>query len=246
MARVDDRTVLLIGAGGLGGPVALALARSGVALRILDDDVVSPSNLQRQVLFRTEDVGRSKVELAARRLGEVAPGGRIEVERGRFAPATALELVRGVDLVVDASDNFPTRFLANDACVIAKKPLVHGGMLGFAGQVLLVEPGASACYRCLFERPPVAGSVPSCAEVGVLGALCGVVGGSMATLALRALSGDRSGAGVMTMIDALSGRIRAVGIGWDRRCAVCGETPVIRAPLDAAWYAEAPVCGTGR
>lgn len=242
MARLSDSTALLIGAGGLGSPVSLALARAGVGLVVLDDDVVSLSNLQRQVLFRTADVGRPKAEVAARRLAAAVPGARVRAVHGRFTPATALDLTRGVDLVVDGSDNFPTRFLANDACVLAGRPLVHGGILGFTGQTLLVVPGASACYRCLFEAPPPAGSVPSCAEAGVLGALCGAVGGLMAGLAVRALAGDRSGAGVLTVLDALAGRTRAVAIGRDPGCAVCGDAPTIRT-LEAERYREPEACG---
>jgi molybdopterin/thiamine biosynthesis adenylyltransferase len=241
MARRDGK-VLLIGAGGLGSPVSLALARAGVALSILDDDVVSPSNLQRQVLFRTADVGRPKAEVAAERLAAVAPGARVEVLRRRFTPETALDLVAGVDLVVDGSDNFPTRFLANDACVLAGKPLVHGGILGFTGQTLLVSPGEGGCYRCLFEDLPPAGSVPSCAEAGVLGALCGTVGGLMAALALRVLAGDRSSAGVLTVYEALAGRTRRVTIGRDPGCAVCGEAPAIRS-LSPDRYVEPAACG---
>ena len=242
MEVAADRTVLLIGAGGLGSPVALALAQAGAALVVVDDDVVSLSNLQRQVLFRTEDVGKGKAEVAARRLAEVAPGARVRAVRGRFSAETAPGLVAGVDLVVDGSDNFPTRFLANDACVLAGRPLVHGGILGFTGQTLLVEPGKSACYRCLFEGPPPAGSVPACAEAGVLGALCGTVGGLMAGLALRALAGDLAGAGVLTVLDALSARTRTVRIGRDPGCAVCGGRPEI-VRLEAARYVEPAACG---
>jgi molybdopterin/thiamine biosynthesis adenylyltransferase len=241
MARGDGK-VLLIGAGGLGSPVALALARAGAGLVVLDDDLVSLSNLQRQVLFRTADVGRTKAEAAAGRLAAVAPGARVEVLRRRFTPETALDLVAGVDLVVDGSDNFPTRFLANDACVLGGKPLVHGGILGFTGQTLLVDPGRSACYRCLFEDLPPAGSVPSCAEAGVLGALCGTVGGLLAGMALRVLAGDRSGAGTLAVFDALAGRSRRVAIGRDPACAVCGEAPVIRT-LEPGRYVEPAACG---
>ncbi len=242
MARLGDSTVLLIGAGGLGSPVALALARAGAGLVILDDDVVSLSNLQRQVLFRTEDVGLPKAEVAAGRLAAVAPGARVRAVRGRFTAETALDLARAADLVVDGSDNFPTRFLANDACVLAGTPLVHGGILGFTGQTLLVDPGTSACYRCLFEAPPPAGSVPSCAEAGVLGALCGTVGGLMAGLAVRALGGDRATASVLTVLDVLGGRTRTVRIGRDPGCAVCGREPSIRT-LEADRYLEPAACG---
>jgi adenylyltransferase/sulfurtransferase len=142
--------------------------------------------------------------------------------------ANALELVREAALVLDGSDNFATRFLVNDACVIAGTPLVHGAILRFTGQVLSVVPGTTGCYRCLFEGPPPEGSVPSCAEAGVLGALCGRVGAWMVEAALRILAGDAPPPGLLVH-DALNGTTRRVGLPRDPRCAVCGEAPTIRA-----------------
>ena len=233
------RGVLVIGAGGLGSSVLPLLARAGVPLVLLDDDVVSLSNLQRQLLFRTEDIGRPKVEAAAARLRELAPGVQVAPRRERLTTENALALVSGARLVVDGSDNFATRFLANDACVLSGTPLVHGGILRFTGQVLSVLPGATACYRCLFEAPPPEGSVPSCAEAGVLGALCGMVGSWMAEAALRILAGEAPRPGLL-VYDALDGRVRRVGLGRDPGCAVCGDAPAI-ARLDPAHYL-APSC----
>ncbi|WP_373045137.1 HesA/MoeB/ThiF family protein [Vulgatibacter sp.] len=231
--------VLVIGAGGLGSSVLPLLAQAGVPLTVLDDDVVSLSNLQRQLLYRTEDVGRSKAEAAAARLRAMVPGADVEARLERLAPENAFVLARDARLVVDGSDNFATRFLANDACVLAGTSLVHGGILRFTGQVLTVVPMAGGCYRCLFEAPPPEGSVPSCAEAGVLGALCGVVGAWMAEAALRLLAGKAPAQGLL-VYDALDARVRRVGLGRDRACAVCGDAPTIR-DLDPAHYA-APGC----
>lgn len=231
--------IVVIGAGGLGSSVLPLLAGAGVPLVVLDDDVVSLSNLQRQLLFRTEDVGRPKVEAAAARLHELHPGVRIEPRAERLTTENALALVGSAQLVVDGSDNFATRFLANDACVLTGTPLVHGGILRFTGQVLSVIPGETACYRCLFEAPPPDGSVPSCAEAGVLGALCGAVGSWMAEAALQLLAGGKPRPGLL-VYDALDGRVRRVGLGRDPACAVCGDTPDLLR-LDPARYV-APSC----
>ena len=232
-------SVLVNGAGGLGCSVLPLLARSGRRILLLDDDVVSSSNLQRQLLFRTSDVGRPKVEVAAERARELFPEARVEAIRDRLTTENALELVGSVDLVVDGTDNFPTRFLVNDACVLQEKPLVHGGILRFTGQILSVLPGQTGCYRCLFEAPPPEGSVPSCAEAGVLGALCGSVASWMAESSLAILAGERPPAGLL-VYDAFTGSARRVGLGRDPACAVCGETPSIR-HLDPAHYV-APSC----
>lgn len=231
--------VLVIGAGGLGCSVLPLLAAAGVSMRLVDDDVVSIGNLQRQLLYREEDVGRPKVEVAAARISRLCPGARIEPIRGRIAVENAFRLLEGVRLVVDGSDNFATRFLVNDACVLADTPLVHGAILRFTGQVLTVVPGQTACYRCLFEAPPPEGSVPSCAEAGVLGALCGVVGGWMARAARQILAGERPEGGLL-VYDALAPRVRRVGLRRDEGCAVCGASPTIRR-LEPVHYV-APSC----
>lgn len=243
-SRTPPEDVLVIGAGGLGSATLPTLARAGLRIRLLDDDVVSLSNLQRQLLFRTADVGRPKVEAAAERLAELAPGVTVQPMQGRLTTDNALELLASATLVVDGTDNFATRFLVNDACVLAGKPLVHGAILRFTGQVLVVEPGKSACYRCLFEAPPAEGAVPSCAEAGVLGALCGVVGAWMTQAALGLLAGKERtglpGGRGLVIYDALSGSMRSVELRRDPGCTVCGDTPSIDT-LDPIHY-QAAAC----
>lgn len=198
-ARVSRRA-LIIGMGGVGCPAAMALARAqtqireaggGVVLRLVDDDRVDVSNLHRQVLFLDEDAGRSKVSAAAQRLSEDWPGIAVEPRSARFDESTADALLDGVDVVIDGSDNFPSRFAVNDACVEAGVPLVHAAVLGWSGQVLTFDPGARGrgCYRCLFEAPPPADAVPTCARAGVLGPVAGVIGALAAAEALRLLVG---------------------------------------------------------
>lgn len=228
---------LVVGAGGLGCAVLPLLAASGVEIVLLDDDVVSPSNLQRQLLFRTEDVGRLKVEAAAERLRTLVPGVRIVTRTERLDVHNALALLREAAVVLDGTDNFPTRFLVNDACVLAGTPLVHGGILRFTGQVMVVDPGVTACYRCLFEAPPPAGAVPSCAEAGVLGALCGMVGARMTEAAGKILAGAPIEGDFLLVQDALRGKSRRVEIRRDPGCEVCGDAPSIRT-LDAERYLE--------
>lgn len=236
---VAQEGVLVVGAGGLGCSVLPLLAAAGIPATVVDDDVVSLSNLQRQLLFRTADVGRPKAEVAAARLAEMFPGARIEPRVARLGVDDALRWVGRARLVLDGSDNFATRFLLNDACVLAGRPLVHGAILRFTGQVLAVVPGATGCYRCLFEGPPPEGSVPSCAEAGVLGALCGRVGAWMAEAAFRILRGEPRPAGLLVH-DALAGTTRRIGLPRDPRCTVCGERPAIRS-LDEANY-RPPSC----
>lgn len=228
--------MVVVGAGGLGCSVLPLLAARGCHVTLFDDDVVSLSNLQRQLLFRTEDVGRAKVEVAKERILSMFPSARIEAMRERLTPETIRREVEEASVVVDGSDNLPTRFLVNDACVLAGRPLVHGGILRFLGQVLVVLPGTSCCYRCLFEELPPAGSVPSCAEAGVLGALCGIVGARMAEETARILAGRGVGDRLWTH-DARSGRTRWVPLARDGGCAVCGAAPSITS-LEAPRYVE--------
>jgi adenylyltransferase/sulfurtransferase len=231
---------LVVGAGGLGSPAALSLAAAGVgALRIVDSDRVELSNLQRQTLFGLADVGRSKAEAAAERLRAVGPGLEIEGLEVRLGPDNAWELLEDADVVVDGSDNFATRFLVNDACVLGELPLVTGGIRQWLGQVMTVWAGRGPCYRCLFEEPPPAGTVPSCAEAGVLGALAGIVGALQAREAIAVLAGEPvSTVGELVTIEALWGRVRRVPVSERTSCAVCGDAPTIRTLEPARYRAD--------
>ena len=216
-----QKSALVIGAGGLGGPALLALAAGGVGrLVIMDDDVVETSNLNRQPLFGEADLGARKAPVAAARLARLFPRCRVEGLDRRFDAAGAAELLAGVDLVVDGSDNFATRFLANDAALAAGKPLVHGGVLRYTAQILTVVPGVTGCLRCLFEAPPPEGAVPSCAQAGVLGALAGWAGALMGGEAVRLLSGERGAyAGRMLVWEARPARTRMVPVRPRPGCA---------------------------
>jgi adenylyltransferase/sulfurtransferase len=203
--------VLVIGAGGLGCPALLALAPRVRTLGMVDDDVVEASNLNRQILHRTEDVGRAKVQSARDAIRRRYPAVEIETLRTRVDADNAGRIVRGWDVVVDGTDSFDAKFLINDACVKAGVPLVHGGVVRFTGQLMSVVPG-SACYRCLFEAPPPAGIAPSCQEAGILGAFAGIIGALMGDEALRILDGAPRLAGTLMVVDGLSDRRRRVGV----------------------------------
>ncbi len=220
---LSGKSALLIGAGGLGGPAALAMAAAGVGrLVLLDEDEVETSNLNRQPLYGEADLGRRKAAAAAERIGLLHPSVRVEGRDLRFGPEDAEDLVRGCDVVLDASDNFATRFLANDVAMAARRPLVHGAVLRFTAQFLTVMPGKTGCLRCLFEAPPAEGTVPTCAQAGVLGALAGFAGALMAAEALRLLSGERGAyAGRLVAFDARSGRSRLVPLRIRAGCPAC-------------------------
>lgn len=222
----ESGRLLVVGAGGLGCSLLPLLAAEGLEIELWDDDLVSLSNLQRQLLFRDVDIGKAKAEVAAERVEALLPGAKIRPRLERLTPENALEAVAAASLVLDGSDNFPTRFLVNDACVLSQTALVHGGILRFLGQVMTVLPGVTPCYRCLFEAPPPEGSVPSCAEAGVLGALCGVVASSMAEAALELLQGRRPEGGLLVH-DALLGKERWLPLERDAGCRVCGDCPEI-------------------
>ena len=198
------KRAVILGVGGLGCPAALALAESDADLELvlIDDDRVERSNLARQILFRAADVGQQKAEVAARRLraqcGASRPGTdqvrlRVQSLAVRFQPENAAEILRGADVVLDGTDNFESRFLANDAAAAARVPLVHGAVLGWTGQLLTILPGRTACLRCFFEGPPPPGALPTCAQAGVASPLCGVVGAAMAAAALAVLRGTAEG-----------------------------------------------------
>jgi adenylyltransferase/sulfurtransferase len=234
------QSVLLIGAGGLGCPAAFALAAAGVRdLTVVDDDVVDETNLHRQVLHGVPDVGIAKVESLAHALELRFPKVRVEPLRARFDAANALSLVLAHAVVVDGSDNFATKFVANDACVLAGVSLVHGAAVGTGGQLLTVPAGGQPCYRCLFEELPPEGVGPSCAEAGVLGPVPGVIGALQGGEAARLLTGQKPAfAGRLVQYDSLGMTIRSVRFNPNPTCAVCGAAPRIHA-LDAAEYPDA-------
>lgn len=238
--RLKAARVLVVGAGGLGSPVALYLAAAGVGrLGIVDFDKVDITNLQRQLLHGTSDIGRPKLESARDRILDVNPNVDVELHSARLTSANALEIMGDYDLVVDGTDNFATRYLTNDACVILGIPNVYGSVYRFEGQASVFSTESGPCYRCLFREPPPHGLVPSCAEGGVLGVLPGMVGTIQANEALKLLMGiGEPLIGRLLLVDALTGAFRTVTIRRDPECPACG-TRELRQLID---YDE--FCGT--
>jgi adenylyltransferase/sulfurtransferase len=222
--RLRDARVLIIGAGGLGSPVALYLAAAGVGvLGLVDFDIVDISNLHRQLLHGTKDVGRPKVASARERINDVNPHTIVESHEVAFTSSNALDLIRHYDIVVDASDNFPTRYLTNDACVLAGVPNVYGSVERFEGQVAVFATVDGPCYRCLFREPPPPGMVPTCAEAGVFGVMPGLVGMIQATEAIKYVTGVGDPlTGKLLVVDAKRMRFRTIEVRRDPTCPVCG------------------------
>jgi molybdopterin/thiamine biosynthesis adenylyltransferase len=232
-----EKVALVIGAGGLGGPALLVLASAGVGkLVVVDDDAVETSNLARQPIFTEADLGERKATAAARRIARLFPSVAVEAVDRRFDEASAPELVRAADVVVDGSDNFATKFLTNDAALAAEKVLVHGGLLRYTAQLLTVIPGKTGCLRCLFEAPPPPGAVPTCAEAGVLGPLAGFAGSLMGGEAARVLAGERGTyAGRLMVYEARAARARTVPVRLREGCPACAAVP---RPPETARVAE--------
>jgi len=228
--RLSRGRVLVIGAGGLGSPVLAYLAAAGVGrIIVIDDDTVDVTNLQRQILYDTADVGASKVERAAARLRALNPQIVVDPLPVRFDATNARELVRLVDVVVDGSDTFGTRYLVNDACVLEGKPDVHGSIFRFDGQVSVFGVEGAPCYRCLYPEPPPEHLVPSCSEGGVLGVLAGMVGSFQANEAIKLLLGiGEPLVGRLLLIDALEAHVREFALERDPACPLCGDAPSIR------------------
>lgn len=226
--------VLIIGAGGLGSPCALYLASAGIGkIGIVDSDKVELNNLQRQILHSTKDVGRAKVDSARDRLNGINQDVEIIPYDVRLTSQNILEIIKDYDMIVDGSDNFPTRYLVNDACVISHKPLSHGGIFKFDGQAMTILSGKSACYRCLFPKPPPPGLVPSCQEAGILGAVAGIIGVVQANEVLKYILeiGDLL-VGKLLVFNALDSSFRQVKVPKDPKCPVCGERPIITKLID--------------
>jgi adenylyltransferase/sulfurtransferase len=226
--------VLIIGAGGLGSPAALYLASAGVGrIGIVDSDKVELNNLQRQILHSMRDVSRPKVESAKERISGINNDVEVIPYNMRLTSENILDVIKDYDIIVDGSDNFPTRYLVNDACVLSKKPLSHGGIFRFDGQAITILPGRSACYRCLFPEPPPPGLVPSCQEAGILGAVAGVIGTIQANEALKFILGigdlltDR-----LLVFNSLNSSFRQVKVPRDSKCPVCGGRPTVTRLID--------------
>jgi sulfur-carrier protein adenylyltransferase/sulfurtransferase len=239
--RLKAARVLVIGAGGLGSPSSLYLAASGIGtLGIVDFDRVDISNLQRQVLFGTGEVGSSKTNAARERLRNLNPQIEIVAHEVELRAANVRDILAGYDVVLDGTDRFATRYLCNDACVLLRKPLVSAAIHRFEGQAMTYVPDRGPCYRCLFPEPPADGLVPNCAEAGVLGVLPGVMGTIQATEAIKLIVGTGEPLiGRLLTYDALAMRFGEFRFERRRDCAVCGDRPTIREPLDIA-----PVCST--
>ncbi len=245
--RLKQARVLLVGAGGLGSPAGLYLAAAGVgAIGILDDDRVDLTNLQRQVLHGTAAVGQRKTASAAARLRDLNPAIAVEEIPERLEAANALDLFRRYDLVVDGSDNFPTRYLVNDAAVLTRRPYVYGSIFRFEGQVSVFAAPDGPCYRCLYAEPPAPELIPSCAEAGVLGVLPGIIGALQALEAIKWILGaGESLAGRLLLFDALRLRLRELRVRRDPACVVCGDRPTVTAPIDYEAFCGVRHAGPG-
>ena len=232
--KLKRARVLCVGAGGLGSPVAMYLAAAGVGtLGIVDFDIVEFTNLQRQILHGTEDVGRKKLDSAAETIAAINPNVEIRKFETRLTSRNALEIMRDFDIVVDGTDNFATRYLVNDACVLLGKPNVYGSIFRFEGQASVFATKDGPCYRCLYPEPPPPGVVPSCAEGGVLGILPGLVGVIQATETIKLILGSgESLIGRLLLVDALAMRFRELKLKKNRECPVCGENPTVKELMD--------------
>jgi adenylyltransferase/sulfurtransferase len=250
--RLKASSVLLIGAGGLGSPLGLYLAAAGVGrIGLVDFDVVDFSNLQRQVMHGTPDVGRPKLQSARDRLQAINPEVRLDLYETRLSSANAMQLFAPYDIIIDGTDNFPTRYLVNDACVLLKKPNVYGSIFRFDGQASVFYPGKGPCYRCLYPEPPPPGEVPSCAEGGVLGILPGLIGCIQATEAVKLILGKGEPLiGRLILYDALAMSFREFKVRRNPRCPMCGDHPTITKLIDYEQFCgmrgqEAPVPAAG-
>ena len=236
--KLLDSKVLIIGAGGLGAPIALYLAAAGIGtIGIADADTVDLSNLQRQVIHFTPDIGKPKVISAKEKIEAINPDVQVRTYHEWISAANIMAIIKEYDFVVDGTDNFAAKFLINDACVLAGKPYSHGGILQFVGQTITVLPGKSTCYRCIFPTPPPKDAIPTCSQAGVIGVLPGVIGSIQATEAIKFLLGKGELlTGRILMYDALGMKFRDVAINRNPLCPVCGENPTIteiRDELDA-------------
>ena len=242
-AALKRSSVLVIGAGGLGAPALMYLAAAGVGkLGLVDFDTVDFSNLQRQIIHGTSDVGRSKGDSAKESIAEINPNVEVELYKTRISSENALDIIRPYDIVVDGTDNFPTRYLTNDACVLLKKPNVYGSIFRFEGQASVFAPHLGGpCYRCLYPEPPPPGMVPSCAEGGVLGVLPGIIGCIQATEILKlALGKGNTLIGRLMLFNALDMKFRELKLRRDPQCPVCGDNPTVKELIDYEVFCGIP------
>src|SRR6266576_1622435 len=232
--KICSASVLCIGAGGLGSPIAMYLAAAGVGkLGILDFDTVDFSNLQRQIIHGTQDVGRPKTASAKETINSINPNTEVVLHETRISSENALEIISQYDIVVDGTDNFPTRYLTNDACVLLKKPNVYGSIFRFEGQASVFWPPHGPCYRCLYPEPPPPGEVPSCAEGGVLGILPGLISCIQATEGVKLILGKGSTLiGRLLLYDALSMKFQEFKVRRNPKCPMCGDKPTITQLID--------------
>src|SRR6201999_109903 len=249
--KIRSTSVLCIGAGGLGSPIAMYLAAAGIGkIGIVDFDTVDFSNLQRQIIHTTADVGRSKAESAKETIEQINPNVEVVIHNTRLTSENALEIIAQYDIVVDGTDNFPTRYLTNDACVLLKKPNVYGSIFRFEGQASVFAPHLGGpCYRCLYPEPPPPGMVPSCAEGGVLGVLPGIIGCIQATEILKLAIGKGTPLiGRLLLFNALDMKFRELKLRRDTQCPICGNIPTIKELIDYEVFCgiePKPAAGTG-
>lgn len=238
--KIRDGSVFIVGAGGLGCPAGYYLAAAGVGrIGIADADDIEISNLQRQIAHNTKRIGMSKADSAKQTFEELNPDVEVLTYKERLTSKNIIDTIKDYQIVIDGSDNFPTRYLINDACVMTKKPLVSGAILRFEGQVTTIIPRKGPCYRCLFESPPPPGLVPSCAEAGVLGVLPGVIGAIQATEALKIMLGKGDLLkGELLIYNALKMSFKKVRIPKNQNCPICGENPSIKELIDYDAFCE--------
>ena len=239
-SKICESSILIIGAGGLGAPAALYLAAAGVGtIGIVDGDVVDLSNLQRQIIHFTSDVGVPKVKSASEKMNKLNPDVNVKVYKDIVHSENIREIISDYDFIVDGTDNFAAKFLINDACVMEGKPYSHGGILKFTGQTMTVHPGKSACYRCAFNSPPPKGAVPTCSQAGVLGAIAGMLGTIQAAEALKFVTGTGTPLfNKLLSFEAMTMDFRKISLQKRTNCPVCGENPSITELFDE----EQPVC----
>ena len=240
--KLKQASALIVGAGGLGSPVAMYLAAAGIGrLGLVDYDVVDVTNLQRQIIHGTKDIGRPKLESAKERILDINPHVQVDLYEVPFTSANALEIARPYDILIDGTDNFPTRYLVNDVCVLLGKPNAYGSIFRFEGQVSVFAHQDGPCYRCLYPEPPPPGLVPSCAEGGVLGVLPGTVGTLQATEAIKVLLGiGEPLVGRLLIFDALAMDFTTLKVRKNPNCPVCGNHPTITEPIDYEQFCGMP------